>query len=77
MSANGISTLENKELKQVAKLELAQTKRQAGGNIAQPYYRPLNTYDISLLPTQYAGNIVVDNPNVGGLQPGRPWTTGA
>ena len=68
MSANGISTLATKELKQVAKLDLAATDRAAVGN-------PRATYDITQLPTQYSGNTVVDNPNVGGLVTGRPWTT--
>jgi hypothetical protein len=70
MSANGISTLQYKKDRQVAKLDLAATKRAAEGRRA--------TYDITELPTQYATNDnntnnVVDNPNVGGLQEGRPW----
>lgn len=60
MAANGISTLETKELRQVAKLDLAASKRS-------------ESYDIYKLPTRYSGNTVVDNPNVGGLQPRRPW----
>ena len=66
MAANGISTLATKELRQKAKLDLASQKKVAQGDPA-PYY------DITLLPTQYSGNDVVDNPNTGGLQPGRPW----
>ena len=66
MSANGISTLATKELKQKAKLDLAATDRAAVGN-------PRATYDITQLPTQYDDNTVVDNPNVGGLVQGRPW----
>ena len=46
-----------------------------GPDTAAGFYRTLNTYDITLLPTQYAGNTLVDNPNVGGLVNGRPWTT--
>ena len=68
MSANGISTLATKELKQKAKLNLAAADRAAVGN-------PRATYDITQLPTQYDDNTVVDNPNVGGLITGRPWTT--
>ena len=68
MSANGISTLATKELKQVAKLDQAAIDRAAVGN-------PRATYDITQLPTQYSDNTVVDNPNVGGLVTGRPWTT--
>ena len=60
MSANGISTLATKQLRLVAKLDLAAAKRLAQGN-ARPYY------DITQLPTQYNDNTVVDNPNVGAL----------
>jgi hypothetical protein len=68
MALNGISTLATKELKQKAKLDAAAIKRAADGN-------PRATYDITQLPTQYDDNAVVDNPNVGGLIAGRPWTT--
>ena len=67
MADNGISTLETKELRQVAKLDLAATDRAAVGNARA-------TYDITQLPTQYSGNTVVDNPNVSGLVEGRPWS---
>lgn len=73
MAANGISTLSTKELRQIAKLDLAQTKRRAGGNTSLVYYRANNTYDIAGLPTKYSGNNVVDNLNSGGLLQGRPW----
>lgn len=66
MSANGISTLATKELRQKAKLDLAAAKRAADG-----YTRA--TYDIAQLPTQYNDNSVIDNPNTGGLIQGRPW----
>jgi len=66
MAANGISTLETKELRQKAKLDLAAAKRATDG-----YTRA--TYDISQLPTQYNDNDVIDNPNAGGLIQGRPW----
>jgi len=68
MSANGISTLGTKQLRQVAKLDLAATDRAAAGN-------PRATYDITQLPTQYDDNAIVDNPNPGGLVLGRPWVT--
>ena len=74
MAANGISSLASKQARQVAKLDAAQTSRKAGGNTAAPAYRSLNTYDITMLPTQFSGNTVVDNPNAGGLVQGRPWT---
>ena len=64
MAANGISTLSTKEARQIAKLDLAATKRAADGN-------PRATYDITLLPTRYDGNDVVDN--LVDLVPGRPW----
>jgi hypothetical protein len=68
MALNNISTLATKELKQKAKLDLAATDRAADGN-------PRATYDITQLPTQYDDNTVVNNPNIGGLVQGRPWTT--
>jgi hypothetical protein len=68
MAANGISTLATKELRQKAKLDLAAVERAAEGNLRA-------TYDITQLPTQYSGNDIIDNPNVGGLVEGRPWTT--
>ena len=67
MAANGISTLATKELKQVAKLDLAATDRAAAGNARA-------TYDIDQLPTKYSGNGIVNNANSGGLVAGRPWT---
>ena len=84
MAANGISTLATKEQKQLAKLTIAQEKRQgkvvaadgtATGSIdpTKNYYRVNNTFDITELPTQYVDNGILDNPNVGGLQQGRPW----
>jgi hypothetical protein len=66
MAANGISELATKELRQKSKLDLAAAKRAADGN-------PRATYDITQLPTQYDDNGIIDNPNVGGLQLGRPW----
>lgn len=66
MSANGISTLLTKELRQKSKLDLAASNRAADGN-------PRATYDLTQLPTQFNGNLIVDNPNAGGLVVGRPW----
>jgi len=39
------------------------------------FYRINNTYDLTLLPDTYNGNVsgVDDNPNTGGLLEGRPW----
>ena len=56
----------DKERRQKSKLDLAATDRAADGN-------PRATYDITLLPTQYNGNVIIDNPNAGGLVVGRPW----
>lgn len=66
MSANGISKLSTRELRQKAKLDLAATKRATDGNARA-------TYDLTTLPTQYNDNGVIDNPNIGGLTVGRPW----
>jgi hypothetical protein len=66
MAQNGISTLASKEARQTAKLNLAAAQRVTDGN-------PRSTYDITELPTQYSGNVIVDNPNAGGLIQGRPW----
>jgi hypothetical protein len=70
MADNGISTLATKELRQKAKLDLAATERAADGN-------PRATYDLTLLPTQYNNNDIINNPNAGGLVVGRPWITTA
>ena len=70
MAANGISTLATKEARQLAKLDLAATDRAADGN-------PRAQYDISLLPTQYEENGIINNINTGGLVQGRPWITGS
>jgi hypothetical protein len=66
MALNGISELATKELRQKAKLDLAATDRAADSN-------PRSTYDLTLLPTQFNNDGVVNNPNAGGLVAGRPW----
>lgn len=67
-SSNTISsTSTTKQVRQIAKLELAQLRRQAGGDTTATFYRTNNTYDITQLPTQYDGNDIVDNPNLGEL----------
>ena len=68
MAANGISTLATKELRQIAKLDLAATNRAADGNARA-------TYDITQMPTLYDDNTVINNANVGGLVVGRPWVS--
>jgi hypothetical protein len=67
VSSNGISTLSTKAARQVAKLNLSATQRTSLNSLRK-------TYDITLLPTQYSSNSILDNPNVGGLIEGRPWT---
>lgn len=75
MAANGISTLQYKRNRQVAKLDFAQTKKLSQGD-SRPYY------DLDLLPTVYEinnnnTNQVIDNPNIKGLEEGRPWVSSA
>ena len=74
MSLNGISHLPTKRERQDAKLAQAALDRAADNN-------PRYTLDVTQLPTRYKTGDndtadVVDNPNVGGLVQGRPWTTG-
>jgi hypothetical protein len=65
----------NKEANQLMALEIAQLKRRAGGDTTKPYYRSLNTYDVTILPTRYVGDTVTDNTGDGDvLTQGRPWT---
>jgi hypothetical protein len=77
MAANGISTLQYKRDRQDAKLALAEQDR-ADRNTVEPGRYSDTTADATQLPTRYAvdnndTNDVVDNPNTGGLQLGRPW----
>jgi hypothetical protein len=73
MSANGISTLANKKLRQEAKLALANQDR-IDRNVVEPGRYSDTSADITQLPTKYkADNTVEDNPNVGGLLQKRPW----
>ena len=84
MALNGISELATKQLRQEAKLEIAEAKRQ-GKSVAldgtitgsldstKPYNRTYNVLDTTELPSLYSDNAVVDNANTGGLQVTRPW----
>lgn len=65
--------LANKEQYQNRMLEIAAVKRAAFGDTSANYYRATNVLDKTELPTQFSGNNLVDNPNVGGLEQGRPW----
>lgn len=69
MSANGISHLSTKQQRQVAKLDLAQEKRQS----SVPGRRELDTYHLGDLPANYSGNVSV--PTGTSLRHGRPWRT--
>jgi hypothetical protein len=55
-----------KQDRQIQKLEIAAKARAADSN-------PRATYDISLMPTKYDENQVINNPNAGGLVASRPW----
>ena len=72
-SSNNISTATNKVDRQLAKLDLAQLRRQAGGNTTTNYYRKLNTYDIDLLADKYTSNTSTVG-TTSTLVIGRPWT---
>ena len=75
MAANGISTLANKKLRQIAKLEQAKADRIAR-NVVEPGRYAVTDYEILELPTQYeTDNSVTDNPNDDGLLVGRPWSS--
>ena len=70
MSANGISKLEFKRSRQIAKLQLASIKRESTNRRF--------ILNISQLPTLYGENSndpsdIIDNANEGGLVIGRPW----
>jgi hypothetical protein len=64
----------SRQLSQEMMLDISQLKKQAGGDTTKPYYRSLNTYDKTELPTQYEGDSLLDNPNSEGLLLGRPWS---
>lgn len=72
-SYNNISTAANKVDRQIAKLELAQLRRQAGGSTTTNYYRVNNIYDIDLLADKYTSNTsTVETTST--LVESRPWT---
>jgi hypothetical protein len=77
MSANGIAHLATRELRQKAKLDLAATNRAASAGHRDVVHTAddRSTYDLTLLPTQYSNNSIVDNDNGAGLLEGRPWLT--
>lgn len=73
-SSNVISTSTNKVDRQLAKLELAQLRRQAGGNTTTNYYRLYNVYDVDLLADKYTSNTSTVG-TTSTLVTHRPWTT--
>ena len=64
---NKIARLATRQLRQEAKLALATLDRIASGETR-------TILSIDDLPTKYSGDTIVDNPNVGGLVLGRPWS---
>lgn len=74
-SSNTISsTATTKVDRQLAKLELAQLRRQAGGNTTTNYYRLYNVYDVDLLADKYTSNTSTVG-TTSTLVTHRPWTT--
>jgi hypothetical protein len=74
-SSNTISsTATTKVDRQLAKLELAQLRRQAGGNTTTNYYRLYNVYDEDLLADKYTSNTSTVG-TTSTLVIHRPWTT--
>jgi hypothetical protein len=70
-SSNTIASLPTKEERQIAKLNLAQLRRQAAGNTTTNYYRVYNVYDRDLLADKYIGNSTTNVANT--LTIHRPW----
>ncbi len=85
MSANGIAQLPTREQRQIAKLTIAQAKRQGKtvaddgtitGNIdnSKPYYREKNVYNKLALSRAYEGNDLIDDSlTINPLTEHRPW----
>lgn len=74
MSSNNIAdaNLWTKPERQALKLELAQLRRQAGGNTTTNYYRTFNVYDIDLLADKYTSNTTTIG-TTSTLAVHRPW----
>jgi hypothetical protein len=73
-SSNTIASIADKADRQLAKLELAQLRRQAGGNTSTSYYRTYNVYDVDLLADKYTSNTTTVG-TTSTLAVHRPWTT--
>lgn len=73
-SSNTISsTSTTKAARQIAKLGLAQLRKQAGGDTSSTFYRARNTYNIDLLADKYTSNTSTVG-TTSTLVVGRPWT---
>lgn len=66
--------LADKQSRQIAKLELAKLRRQAGGDTSSTFYRALNVYDIDLLADKYTSNTSTVG-TTSTLTIGRPWVS--
>lgn len=71
-TSNNISILESKVDRQLAKLELAQLRRQAGGDTSATFYRSFNVYDVDLLADKYTSNTTTVG-TTSTLTVHRPW----
>ena len=71
-SSNTISTATNKVDRQIAKLEIAQLRRQAAGDTSATFYRSHNIYDIDLLADKYTSNTTTVM-TTSTLVESRPW----
>ena len=69
---NNIADLATKQARQLAKLELAQLRRQAGGDTSSTFYRSYNIYDIDLLADKYISNTSTVG-TTSTLVEARPW----
>ena len=71
---NKIANLATKQARQIAKLELAQLRRQAGGVTTATFYRIHNIYNVDLLADKYISNTSTVG-TTSTLVVARPWTT--
>lgn len=74
-SSNTISsTSTTKAARQIAKLGLAQLRKQAGGDTSSTFYRSRNTYNVDLLADKYTSNTSTVG-TTSTLVVGRPWSS--
>lgn len=73
-TSNTIAGLPSKVDRQLAKLELAQLRRQAGGDTSATFYRSFNIYDVDLLADKYTSNTTTVG-TTSTLTVHRPWIT--